>query len=171
VLQSLITDGSSCLLLWLLLLSLQVKLTLYAATNAASRIVGLQWYNGSQGYTEPGAPTLAICYDNGRCQIMRDENDDNPILIDTMINANRMEWNTNGSVLAIAGTKINVMPNGEQKEAQMVQFYTPFGKHLRTLKVMGSGISSLSWEGGSLRLALAVDSFIYFANIRPDYKW
>ena len=25
--------------------------------------------------------------------------------------------------------------------------------------------------GGSLRIALAVDSFIYFANIRPDYKW
>ena len=24
---------------------------------------------------------------------------------------------------------------------------------------------------GSLRVALAVDSFIYFANIRPDYKW
>jgi WD repeat-containing protein 35 len=29
---------------------------------------------------------------------------------------------------------------------------------------------SCSWEGGSLRIALAVDSFIYFANIRPDYK-
>ena len=28
-----------------------------------------------------------------------------------------------------------------------------------------------AWEGGSLRIALAVDSFIYFANIRPDYKW
>lgn len=27
------------------------------------------------------------------------------------------------------------------------------------------------WEGGSLRVALAVDSFVYFANIRPDYKW
>ena len=24
---------------------------------------------------------------------------------------------------------------------------------------------------GSLRIALAVDSFIYFANIRPSYKW
>ena len=28
-----------------------------------------------------------------------------------------------------------------------------------------------AWEGGSLRIALAVDSFIYFANIRPNYKW
>lgn len=31
-------------------------------------------------------------------------------------------------------------------------------------------MSALSWEGGGLKIALAVDSFIYFANIRPDYK-
>ena len=42
---------------------------------------------------------------------------------------------------------------------------------MRTLKVPGSGINGLAWEGGGLRVALAVDSFIYFANIRPDYKW
>lgn len=41
---------------------------------------------------------------------------------------------------------------------------------MRTLKVPGKQIASCSWEGGSLRIALAVDSFIYFANIRPDYK-
>lgn len=35
----------------------------------------------------------------------------------------------------------------------------------------GSSISCCVWEGGSLRVALAVDSFVYFANIRPDYKW
>ena len=33
-------------------------------------------------------------------------------------------------------------------------------------QVPGSGISSLAWEGGGLRIALAVDAFIYFANIR-----
>lgn len=43
-------------------------------------------------------------------------------------------------------------------------------KHLRTLKVPGKQISALSWEGGGLKIALAVDSYIYFANIRPDYK-
>ena len=35
----------------------------------------------------------------------------------------------------------------------------------------GSGISSLGWEGGGLRLAVAVESSIYFANVRPDYLW
>ena len=31
-------------------------------------------------------------------------------------------------------------------------------------------MTSLDWEKGGLRLALAVDSYIYFANIRPNYK-
>lgn len=29
----------------------------------------------------------------------------------------------------------------------------------------------MAWEGRSLRIAMAVDSFIYFANIRSDYIW
>lgn len=51
--------------------------------------------------------------------------------------------------------------------------HTVFGgclQHLRTLKVPGKHMSGISWEGGGLRIALAVDSYIYFANIRPDYK-
>lgn len=39
------------------------------------------------------------------------------------------------------------------------------------MKIPGKEITALSWEGKSLRIALAVDSFIYFANIRPDYMW
>lgn len=39
------------------------------------------------------------------------------------------------------------------------------------MKIPGHEISALSWEGKSLRIALAIDSFIYFANIRPDYIW
>ena len=59
----------------------------------------------------------------------------------------------------------------DMREANMVQFYSNNGVHLRTLRVPGTGINALSWEGGGLRIALAVDSYIYFANIRPDYKW
>lgn len=31
-------------------------------------------------------------------------------------------------------------------------------------------MTGIGWEGGGLRIGLAVDSYIYFANIRPDYK-
>ena len=41
---------------------------------------------------------------------------------------------------------------------------------LRDLSIMIL-ITGCAWEGGSLRISLSVDSFIYFANIRPDYKW
>lgn len=30
---------------------------------------------------------------------------------------------------------------------------------------------SLTWEKRSLRLAIAIDSFIYFANVKPDHKY
>ena len=99
---------------------------------------------------------------------MRHELDDAPVLIDTGLTATNLKWATNGSVLALAGTYSG---GSQARGVAMVQFYTPFGQHLRTLKVPGGGIQALSWEGGSLRVALAVDTFIYFANIRPDYRW
>lgn len=43
-------------------------------------VVGLTWYNGRNGYFEQDCPTLAICYDNGRMQIMRNESDDSKYL-------------------------------------------------------------------------------------------
>ena len=44
-----------------------------------ARVVNLQWYNGRYGYVYREAPTLVICYDNGRMQIMRDESDDSKL--------------------------------------------------------------------------------------------
>lgn len=78
------------------------------------------------------------------------------------------EWNQDGSVLSVCGMLIDY---NTSKESNQVNFYSPFGHLIRTLKVPGNEISSLSWEGKSLRIAMAVDSFIYFANIRPDYMW
>ncbi len=40
-----------------------------------------------------------------------------------------------------------------------------------TLGYLSAGINGLTWEGTGLRLAMAVDSFIYFANVRHDYMW
>jgi hypothetical protein len=51
-----------------------------------------------------------------------------------------------------------------------VLFVVVMEQHLRTLKVPGKQMTAVAWEGGGLRIGLAVDSYIYFANIRPDYK-
>ncbi|XP_060042583.1 WD repeat-containing protein 35 isoform X5 [Erinaceus europaeus] len=147
---------------------MKMKLNCLVNATGAISIAGIHWYHGTEGYVEPDCPCLAICFDNGRCQIMRHENDQNPVLIDSGMNVVSIQWNPTGSVLAVAGSQKTI---GQEKDVNIVQFYTPFGEHLGTLKVPEKHLSALSWEGGGLKIALAVDSFIYFANIRPDYKW
>eukprot|EP00798_Chlamydomonas_sp_ICE-L_P009063 gene9063-16189_t len=127
-----------------------------------SKIIGVEWYDGIEGFAEPNCPVLAICLDNGRMQLMRYESDDNAICIDTGIKPSKCKWNLNGTILSVAGFQLG---GGAQ------EFYNHNGEHLRTLRVPGSGITGITWEGNGLRLALAVDSAVYFANVRPDYKW
>ncbi|KAJ3300442.1 WD repeat-containing protein 35 [Borealophlyctis nickersoniae] len=140
-------------------------------TMGTLKIAALAWYNGLNGYMEPQVPCLAVCFENGKIQIMRDDKDLSPLIIDTNMRHLKMVWNNNGSILAVSGVQYARSAQGEEKEVSVVQFYDPFGQYLRSLKVPGKRITSLSWEYSGLRIALAVDSFIYFANIRPDYKW
>ncbi|XP_046679205.1 WD repeat-containing protein 35-like [Homalodisca vitripennis] len=132
------------------------------------QVVGLAWYDGRNGYVDVDCPCLVVCYQSGHIQIMRDENDDSPVVLDTGISAVCCCWNHNGSVLAVTGS---TLLSGDTKSCNVIQFFTPFGEHLRTMKIPGREVSCCVWEGSSLRVALAVDSFIYFANIRPSYKW
>jgi len=156
-------------------------------SSAAVELV--HWYDRLEGLVDVNAPALAVAFSNGRLNLLRNETDPQPILIDTGLTIQvshaslltifmhcltpclyqRLSWNTNGSVLAVGGVSMSRGP--EDKQASQVQFYSPFGAHLRTLRVPGSRLSGLTWESGGLRMALAVDSFIYFANVRPDYKW
>ena len=135
-------------------------------------IIGIHWYDGTEGHMDADAPTLAVAFKNGRVQIGRGDEDGNATIIDTRITLSQCKWNAKGTVLALAGTQRSVSRDGEERKISIVQFYTPMGEHIRNLKVPGSnGISALSWEGSGLRIALAVEAFIYFANIRPDYMW
>ncbi|XP_034051333.1 WD repeat-containing protein 35 isoform X2 [Thalassophryne amazonica] len=147
-----------------------MKMTISCLSNmtGAISIAGIHWYAGAGGYVEPECPCLAVCFDNGRCQIMRYENDENPVYIDAQMTVVSIQWNPCGSVLALAGFP---RVSNLEKDFNVVQFYTPFGEHLRTLKVPGKQLTGVTWEGGGLRIGLAVESYIFFANIRPDYKW
>mmetsp|Transcript_9052 Transcript_9052/g.14851 ORF Transcript_9052/g.14851 Transcript_9052/m.14851 type:complete len:1200 (+) Transcript_9052:114-3713(+) len=152
------------------------KIPLFSSDDIAkaSKIVAIDWYDGAEGYSDPNAPCLSMAFDNGRVQLNRQETDEKPVLIDTGMRVNKVKWNSGGTVLAVTGQQSAQAASGDARDISMVQFYSPTGQHLRTLKVpapSGSGISAISWEGGGLRIALAVDSYIYFANIRPDYKW
>lgn len=156
----------------------------YITPSKSITVVGLCWFHDA---VSPNRPVLAICYENGKMQIMRNENDEAPVIVDTNMQAISCMWNHDGTIIAVCGMKTNL----NDKETNQVQFYTPYGvvssqfhqmfcqfanvnlffQHIRSLKIPGKEITSLSWEGKSLRIALSVDSFIYFANIRPDYTW
>lgn len=56
--------------------------------------------------------------------------------------------------------------NDQNQNIALVQFYSAHGHHLRSLRAPGLAVSCLTWEGSGLRMALAVESFIYFASIR-----
>ncbi|KAL0027242.1 hypothetical protein WJX77_006308 [Trebouxia sp. C0004] len=136
------------------------------AFTGQAEIIGLEWYKGQEGYSEPGCPVLAICLRTGQLQLMKDELDDTCLVLKTGMQASNIKWNSNGSVLAVSGVMGNTGPG-----AALLQFYSYSGQHLRTLRVPGTGIKALAWEKGGLRIALAVDSFVYFANVQPNYHW
>ncbi|EQC32501.1 hypothetical protein SDRG_09827 [Saprolegnia diclina VS20] len=148
-------------------------LPLYAvdAKDKKYKIIGLHWYDGCEGHVSEDAPTLAIAFADGKVQITRGRFDEAAVLIDTGVELTQCKWNCDGTVLALAGTQSTRSNAGDVREFNIVQFYDPFGRYLRSLKVPGSRIEALAWEGTGLRICLAVDSHIYFANIRPDYKW
>lgn len=93
----------------------KMKLSCLVNLTGTFRIAGIHWYHGTEGYVEPDCPCLAICYENGRCQIMRDENDHNPVLIDTGMNVVCIQWNHCGSVLALAGSLKGTSPDKRRK--------------------------------------------------------
>jgi len=155
------------------------KVPLYANSDetGSDLLIGVEWYDGSKGKVDTGAPDLAIAFSSGQVQITNgvhlklvvegeEVKDSPPVLIDTGMTLCTSKWNCNGTILALAGYQ-----ETENRKVNMVQFYSPYGQHLRTLKVPGNSISSLAWDGSGLRIAIAVDSHIYFASIRLDYKW
>ena len=78
------------------------QLPLYALEGSqpgSVRIIGIHWYDGSEGHTDTDAPTLAVAFEDGRVQITRGEHDDRPVLIDTEMRLTQCKWNGNGSVL------------------------------------------------------------------------
>jgi WD repeat-containing protein 35 len=133
--------------------------------GSGASVAEMSWYDGSNGYLDPSVPKIAIGYDSGFIQIMRDVDDSNPILINTGLEVVSLKWNCYGSVLAVAGRQASGSTNS------VVQFYNPYGRYLRTLRVPENGITSISWEGKSLRLSLAVGKYVFLANVRSEYNW
>lgn len=75
----------------------------HAGFAGSSRLIGIKWYNGVGGASPPDAGQLAIGFDSGRIQLMRNECDENPMIFDAGIETTCIEWNFDGTLLAMSG--------------------------------------------------------------------
>lgn len=127
------------------------------------RIAGLEVYNGNFGYIEQHVPCLAMIFEDNQIYLLNDEKDKRPIIVNPGLRGAIVRWNHNGSMFAVGGYS-------ETERSLVLSFYDPYGALLHYIRVPGKHLASFSWEAGSLRLALAVDSSIFFVTLRPNYK-
>ncbi|VDD82634.1 unnamed protein product [Mesocestoides corti] len=152
------------------------KLPIYCLNDVhgAVTLAGFAWYKGENYLLDSASPSLVVCFDIGRCQIMKNENDTSPVLLDTGLGINCCAWNEDGSILAIGGHQkylCDSQPEANQ-HIGIMQFYSNFGDHLYSLALPGKEPTACAWEGaGSFRLAIAINSYVYFANLRLKYHW
>ena len=110
---------------------------------------------------------LAIVYKSGQFQLMTSYKDSEPLSFNSKCVTSDAKFSPNGEIFCIAGlvedrSKIELFSVGNS------------GQHLKTLwsnKPLANVGVQISFDKYSQRLAIASDSTIYFANIRPDYKW
>jgi WD repeat-containing protein 35 len=119
---------------------------------------------------EHAQPALCIALASGFIQLSRGDDDPNAVFVNTDMRISGCRWSSNGNILAVTGSHVSKRGDGVRVINQ-VKFYDAYGKYLRNIRIPGDSIAGLTWEGGGLRIALAVDSNIFFANIRPAYTW
>ena len=68
------------------------------------KLVALQWYEGSKMYTDDTPPGFVFAYECGRIQLMKNDKDDDPTLIETNMNlVTAVRWNSTGTIFAVSG--------------------------------------------------------------------
>jgi len=140
------------------------------------KIVSLEWFNNFHIYSghlltssyatqyDTMMPTIMIAYNNGLIQLMRHENDPTPIVFNSNVKITSAKWCPNGQMFAVSGGMT-------KSDEGVVMFYNWAGELIRTLKMASGLVNSLTWEGNGLRIAMAVQSQLFFANVKPEYRW
>ena len=164
------------------------------ATNYAT-VTAIRWFSAElveEGIRLMQAQrrNLAVAQQNGQVHLLRSEVDEEPMLLETRLQEiTSVEWNCTGNVLAVGGVILtsasqnhsrlpadgiisNAAETTSSSRKLVILFYSPEnGQMLHRLSVPGTDLVACSWERYGLRIAIAVDNFVYFANVRPDHLW
>jgi WD repeat-containing protein 35 len=163
-------------------LSLAALQSMDSSTADEAMVVGIDWYSGSSRYTRSaaseGGQHLCIAFDCGFAQISTGEDDIDPIIIDTELSLKSCKWSPDGSVISFIGSQNKTNTSSKrsnkderEKQTNYIKFYSSNGRFLRQVRIPGDDINSITWEQSGLRIGLAVDAFIFFANVRVSYLW
>ncbi|CAI4227348.1 unnamed protein product [Auanema sp. JU1783] len=113
-------------------------------------------------------PRLMIAYAHGVIQLMRHDADPKPIVVRyDNLTITSARWSPNGSFIAVTGYHVN-KPNLERCYLYIL---SAFGVKQGSLNIPGTNLTGCAWDSNCLRVALSMDSNLFFANIRPHYKW
>lgn len=158
---------------------------LYGRSNAYKEVpnlVSLKWYKSS-----PIEHPLIIAFEDGWLQLMKHEADDFPVLLNTELKISSVEWSYAGDMFAVTGEPVQPigipdttcltrtfapLGNGRVEEGaskNYLKLYNGQGELLQMVKVPGNEIFDCSWDRTGFKLALAVDSYIFFANLKPHF--
>lgn len=97
---------------------LNIQCVPLTATRSCS-VVGLNWFSG---YVQGNRPALAVSYETGKIQLMKNEYDDFPIIIDANMQVTASGWNENGTILGVCGMK-GVSNDKENNQVRCRLFY------------------------------------------------
>lgn len=150
----------------------------YNPPQSQISVVSMNWYPRRTGGISCSLPKpvpskdLAIAFSNGEIHLLANENDDDSIIIRSdQINLTairQIEWCPQGTVLAVCGFLVDPI-NG--KIDNFVKFIDKTGSVNYSLHVPGNGeLVCCAWDLTGFKIALGVDNYILFANVRPDLK-
>lgn len=156
-----------------------MQLSIQDAKASDTGIAAIHWWCPAGGGSHSARnkvdspPSLCIALENGIVQLSRNDEDSNIITFDADMRITYAKWDNSGTILAVTGstTATSSKDNGKRTTINMIKFYDNHGRFLRYMRVPGETVSAMAWEGTGLRLSLIVDSFIFFANVRPEYHW
>lgn len=131
-------------------------------------VVGISWHPTNNYYSSEvmhHPSNLCVSFDNGMSLLCNGDSDLEPVLLRTQLSITCCSWDSKGEIIAIGGTSIVGKQKYEDKEQQgqtskavnMIQFYDNYGTFLRSVRIPGEKISSITFEKTGLRMYVHVN--------------
>jgi WD repeat-containing protein 35 len=134
----------------------KVPLPCNLKSKTEPRIAKIEWHKRADY-------GLLIAFEGGTAQLMRNESDSQPFIINMDVEVSSVSWFKSGTAFVVAGTK----SNGKS----VALFFTNHGDRIRELEILGRDIHAISLDPSDTTLAIANDNHFCLAQIVPSIFW